>query len=263
MSDRRPSTPDPRTDVGIAADPPDARQLERLRDLAVEAQRSQVHFFVSHAAHFFDPLVPAEFESLRDAALGPAVVQAAARVAAEVGRDDAPRIYFPVPMARSLESGANWSEVEGRFRYDMIRVDEEQRWTWRGRPVADRTREFFSDHLGWQPAVSRWFFEYKIHDGWWDKSYLEATITPLRGLRFEIDGADPPRVVLLNGQRVECRVDTLRLDRRERLYVQTPTMGEVLIAEPERFRILRTADEDLETVELGDRRVRLQWPSAE
>ena len=264
MNERPPSTPDPRTDDGRPKEPLDSARLQELKLAAVQARPRRVHFFLSHEAHFLDPLVPEEFERLHTARVSTDVVDVAVRLLEEEIADDAtPRIYFPVPMARALSGGAGWSEVVARFRYDMILVDEEQRWSWRGGPVAERTREFFVDHLAWQPAVERWYFEYKIHDGWWDKSYLEAEVTPLRGLRFdEGSGEEPLRLVLQDGRRVVCAADSFRLDQRERLFVRSHEMGEVLVSDTERFRILRTADEDLATVEVAGRRVALAWPPA-
>ena len=241
--------------------------LEDLERCAKQAADHHVHFFVSHQAHFLDPLVPGDRRQLENAPLSPSTVEVARRVV-EQEIDPASRrarIYFPVPMARGLDAGASWDEVAASFRYDMIVVDEEQAWSWRGRPVADRTRDFFLQYLSWAPAVERWFFEYKIHDGWWDKSYLAASITPLRAVRFEFASGsedESGRLVLQDGRRAECRFEAFRLDERERLFVDSVELGEVLVSDAERFRLLRTADETMQSVDLGPRRVPLIWPAS-
>lgn len=265
MSERTPTTPDPGADAAPTGEASDASLLEELRAIAAQAQSRKIHFFLSHQAHFLDPLVPDEYQQLRSAGVTAEMVAVARRIvdedAARSG-DEVPRIYFPVPMARSLEAGAEWDAVEGRFRYDMIVVDQDQEWWWRGRPVAERTKKFFSEHFGWQPAVGRWFFEYKIHDGWWDKSYLEAEITPLLGVSLEADAdeGEPVRIVLQSGRRVEADTGTLRLDEAERLFLTSAELGEVQLAATERFRVLSSADEELATVTLAGRRVPLHWP---
>ena len=230
---------------------------------AVEALEGLDAFvFVSHRAHFHDPLIEEQWEALADCeAVADAEVL---RVTAEVlpryapgsrggAREDSagggapalersaaaggessaerasgvrrPVIFFPVPMARALaQRGERVGEDEGegeaegaardaeeraivdRFHYDLIQVDAEQRWSWRGRPVGERARRFFLEHVRWFPRVARWGFEYKVHDGWWDKSYLDAEVTPLLAIRLEevpTSHASAERTVLLQRDPVE------------------------------------------------------------
>ena len=99
-------------------------------------------------------------------------------------------IYSPVPIARGLDAGRPIESMLDEFRYEMIHVDADQRWVWMGRPVAPRIKSFFLEHLGWEPAIGRWFFEYQVNPEWWDKSYLDAEVTPLLAMTVsEEDGA--------------------------------------------------------------------------
>jgi hypothetical protein len=185
-------------------------------------------------------------------------------------------------MARSFESPAEGSSGSGlaepgsaeeraivdRFHYDLIHVDDEQRWSWRGRPVADRAREFFSEHLRWFEAVHRWGFEYKVHDGWWDRSYLDAVVTPLRMIRLEEDAAAGRAVAhLASGQALPIDLDSFRLDDRERMFcrvegLDVEGLAEVMLSDTVRFQVASTVSDDLSTIEVAGGLRALAWDSA-
>jgi hypothetical protein len=226
------------------------------RDAILAAARrlepARVHLFFKHGAHFRNPLVPAEWALL---AAEPALDDPAVRrVVLEVlpGRlpDLAPGIYSPVPIARGLDAGRDAAVLLDEFRYEMIRVDEEQRWVWMGRPVAPRVKTFFLEHLAWEPALAVWYFEYQVNPDWWDKSYLDAAITPLLATAVqEVDGA---LVATLNtGSTDRLDLDTLRLDERERLFCRGSTMGDVLFSDAVRFALLRNVNEACDAVRVA------------
>ncbi|HVS14350.1 MAG TPA: hypothetical protein VMV46_10515 [Thermoanaerobaculia bacterium] len=275
--------------------------------------------FVSHRAHFRDPLVDEEWAALADcdAAADPAVLRVVEEVLPRYASGRRPAIYFPAPMARALagaegagseadrsrsprdEGGpeeppqgdssagpgpeaprerafsladleadraprpaptdAGEAAIVDHFHYDLIHVDAEQQWIWRGRPVGERARRFFLEHLGWSERIGRWFFEFRVLDGWWDKSYLETEVTPLTAIRLEeLEGCALAH--LSSGQGASVELDSFRLDERERLYCRTAELGEVMLSATVRFQVLSTISEDMETVEVAGGRRRLAWP---
>jgi hypothetical protein len=265
--------------AGIDPDAP-LRRLERsARELA-----ERRHFLLfSHQARFASPLVPAEREALLSA---PAIVEEAVqRVVEEIllpgkaprcAPGAPPAIFFPAPLARALAAGEALEPALERFHYELVRVDEEQRWTWRGLPVAPRTRQFFLEHTRFEPALRRWVFEYRVNELWWDKSYLEAEVTPFLAISLErAEGAEmaekpdePERTeeaadgaaavaLLQDGRRVPLLAVGCRLDRRERLFLRCAGVAEALCSETLRFKLLRSADEALRTIEVLGRRVPL------
>lgn len=256
------------------------RSVEALEGLGA-------HVFVSHRAHFLDPLDGEDWAALADC--DALVDEAVLRVVEEVLPRHAPGaraldgavagsrrpvIFFPVPMARALfpagaasgarhspEAAAEERAVVDRFHYDLIHVDAEQRWSWRGRPVGERARRFFLEHARWFERASRWGFEYKVHDGWWDKSYLDAEVTPLVAIRLEELAAERRAVAhLASGQAAEVDLESFRLDERERLFCRTRGLGEVMLSDTVRFQVASTVSEDLATVEVAGVRWALRWP---
>ncbi|HUP21701.1 MAG TPA: hypothetical protein VNB06_02025 [Thermoanaerobaculia bacterium] len=236
-------------------------RLERGARLLLER-----HFFLlfSHHTRFANPLVPEERERLRSA---PWITDEAIHLVVEevllagaarrCAAGAPPSIFFPVPLARSIAGGERLEAALERFHYELIHVDQDHRWTWRGASVASRTREFFLEHTRWEPSLARFVFEFRVNDQWWDKSYLEAEVTPFLAVALE-EADDEVRVVLQDGRRVAVPSgESCRLDQRERLYLPCAQVAEALCTEALRFRLLRGADESLRTIAIGDRRVPL------
>jgi hypothetical protein len=227
----------------------------------LEPHRS--YLFFKHGARFRNPLVPAEWEAL---ASEPALDDPAVRrVAVELlpGRlPDLPRgIYSPVPIARGLEAGRAAEALLDEFRYEMIVVDEEQRWVWMGRPVAPRIKAFFLEHLAWERALGLWYFEYQVNPEWWDKSYLDAAVSPLLAVAVAEEGGGL-RATFQSGSTDRLDLDTLRLDRRERLFCGSARLGEVLLSDGVRFSLLREINEACDAVRIAGHWWPLHWPEA-
>jgi hypothetical protein len=231
--------------------------------LAQRAERTGHYVLISHEGRFASLLVERERRLLHDC-----VDLARPEVLAVLRDSLAPRfaartlargIYFPVPLERSLAAGNRFEDAVHRFTYDLIQIDGAQRWWWRGAEVASRTRDFFIDHLRWEPELGRWLFEYKVHQGWWDKSYLEAQTTPLRAVQLE-EGDGEAVLVLQTGRRVTADLASFRLDDDERLFVGGAGVGEVRLSEAVRFRLLKTVDEDLALLRVAGRTWSLAWP---
>ena len=227
-----------------------------------------ISIFLSHQARFRNPLSPVDREALADsdAAREPAVV---AVVAEELPRrlDRLERgTYFPVPLARAVAGGRAFDDALMSFHYPPVVVDADRRWSWKGQPVAERIRRFFVQHIGFEPDLEVWFVEYRVNDGWWDKCYLDCATTPLVAVQLrEKAGAAGGGVVadLSNGQSDRLDPDSLRLDKRERLFASSAGHGLVEIADTPRFALLRTVSEDCRTVEFAGARRALRWPDDE
>ncbi len=235
---------------------------DRLRAAALRLAVHPAYIMISHDAHFLSPLVPAEWQRLAaaPAATDPGVLAVVEELLPSRLPDLPAGIYFPVPLARGVDAGEPVERLLDRFRYEMIRVDDDQHWTWRGEPVAARTQAFFLEHLGWELAISRFTFEYRVHDRWWDKSYLDAAVTPLTAQALE-EGDGVATALLASGQRATLRLDSFRLDHRERLLCATHELGEVLFSDSLRFRMLREISDDLATIAVAGRRVALRFPA--
>lgn len=237
------------------------------RDGILEAARSfephRVYLFFKHGAHFCNPLVPAEWEALASepALDDPEVRRVTLELLPERLPGLRPGIYSPVPIARGVAAGRDLDALLDELRYEMIRVDEEQRWSWMGKPVAPRIKAFFLEHLAWEPALGVWYFEYQVNPQWWDKSYFDAVITPV--LATTVDEEEGGlRATLNTGATDALDPGTLRLDERERLFCSSERFGEVLFSDTVRFALLRHVNEACDAVEIAGRWHPLRWPAA-
>ena len=232
-----------------------------LLSVARTLRSHRVYLFYKHAAHFCNPLVPAEWKALQG---DPVLVdEQVRRVVLELLPEQLPSleagIYSPVPIARGLAEGRSLASLLADFRYEMIQVDEDQRWTWQGRPVATKVRAFLLENLAYEPALELYYFEYKVNADWWDKSYLETATTPLtaRTLGLVESGA---RVDLDNLRSDLLVLETFRLDDRERLYCETAEHGEVMLSDSVRFSLLSTVNEACDALQVGEAWYPLRWP---
>ena len=235
--------------------------MEEIISTARDLARHDVYLFFKQAARFRNPLVPSEAELLRNE---PSVNDAGVRqVVLEILPGRLPElergIYSPVPIARSLAEGDDLDDLLVRFRYEMIRVDDQQAWQWQGRPVAERVKAFFTEHLFFEPALGLWYFEYKVNPDWWDKCYLLCDITPLTGTSVK-DAGCGLEVVLNSGRVDRLDLETLRLDEMERLFCSTSDNGEILFSDTVRFSLLKGVADDCLSVAIGGRSFPLAWP---
>lgn len=267
------AAPDESTDEAVepTRDGPDGDEqlavpvaLSRWLELAELAQRTGHSLMISHEAHFRDPLVSADREHLRtsdDVVRRSLLELVEETLVPHFAARELPRgIYFPVPLERAVRSGQLFEDAVHRFHYDLIYVDEQQRWWWRQTPVAERTRDYLIEHLRYEPEIERWLFEYRVHDGWWDKSYLETKTTPLRAVQMSESAQGGAELTLQSGRRVPAKLASLRMDIQERLYCEGEGVGEVLLADPVRLRLIATMDDALRSVEVDGERYAVRWP---
>ena len=118
-----------------------------------------ISIFLSHEARFRNPLAPADREALAGsaAASDPAVVAVVAEELPERLDRLERGTYFPVPLARAVAGGRPFDDALMSFHYPPIEVDAGRRWSWKGQPVAERSRRFFVQHVGYEASLGVWF----------------------------------------------------------------------------------------------------------
>lgn len=235
--------------------------LEELATAARRLAEDGIYLFFRQESHFQSPLVRREREVLAGGTVADddGVWKVIAELLASSG-SMARGIYSPVPIARGLEAGETLNELLERFRYEMIVVDEDQKWWWQGRPVAPKIRAFFLEHLGYEPDLDLYYFEYRVNDDWWDKCYFDARVTPVIARTLE-EREGEAIVELNNGEEDRLDLETFRLDERERLFCRTLSNGEALFSDSLRFSILKSVSEDCQRVEVAGVERRLRWPA--
>jgi hypothetical protein len=232
---------------------------------AADLRSHGVFLYFRHGSHFCDPLVPDEWARLggEPALDEPEVAGVVEELGRRAGRGLAKGIYSPVPIARGIAAGRSLESLLGDFRYEMIAVDEEQRWTWQGREVASRIRSFFLENTFWQPALDLWYFEYRVNEDWWDKCYFDARVTPLLAVSVKTVSDGGLEATLACGRRDLLDLDSLRFDARERLFCGSGSFGELMLSDSLRFSLLRGVDESCERVQIDGEWYPLHWPADE
>ena len=204
--------------VPTGGESPRSRVLEGAQRLADRGS----YLFFRYQAHFHNPMVPKERDALaEEPALDDPEVAAVVQTLVERGDRLPLGIYSPVPIARAVAEGTDLESLLEQFRYEMIHVDGAQEWRWKGRAVAPKIRQFFLENTHYEPALSLWFFEYRVNDEWWDKSYFSG-LTPLK---VTVLDEDQLAAVLSSGRRDTIDSGSFRLDAEERLFVDTGNSG--------------------------------------
>ena len=234
--------------------------LEELVGVARCLAEDGVHLFFKQESHFQNPLVRRELEVLERGTV--ADDEGVRKVVHQLRSSCEPvarGIYSPVPIARGLDAGEALDDLLERFRYEMIVVDENQQWWWQGRPVAAKPRKFFLEHLAYEPDIDVYYFEYRVNDDWWDKSYFDSLVTPMIARTLQ-EHEGEAIVALNNGQEDRLDLESLRLDQGERLFGRTFRNGEALFSDSLRFSILKSVSEDCQSVQIAGVRRPLRWP---
>ncbi|MEE2776627.1 MAG: hypothetical protein VYE73_07675 [Acidobacteriota bacterium] len=241
----------------VPVDPCSGNARERILAGALALSEHGSHLFFRHSAHFHNPMVARELDALAgESSLDdPAVADVVEALVADLP-GLALGIYSPVPIARGLQAARPVDELLTEFRYEMIEVDARQRWSWQGRPVAPKIHRFFLENTRYEAELGLWYFEYRVNDEWWDKSYFRGT-TPLRVV--SLDEAEL-EATLNNDTRDRIDALSFRLDADEQLFVDTVASGVVLVSDAVRFALLRNANEACDEIRLGEGWVPLAWP---
>ena len=128
-----------------------------------------------------------------------------------------------------------------QFHYDFINVDKKQQWSLRNKKITGKVLSLFKSNLYFEELTGRYFVEY-WSDERWDKCYLECTITPM--LALAIDSVPEGILLQLNNNNSDLiYLNSFRMDKNERCFVQTKNFGEVLLADSPRFWLLDQLDD--------------------
>ena len=157
--------------------------------------------------------------------------------------DEMPKgMYFPIPISREIKKGERFSkELALQFHYDFINVDQKQQWSLRKKRITGKVLSLFKSNLYFEELTGRYFVEY-CNDARWDKCYLDCTITPM--LALSIDSVSEGIMLQLNNNKSDLiDLNSFRMDKNERCFVQTENFGEVLLADSPRFWLLDHLDD--------------------
>ena len=157
--------------------------------------------------------------------------------------DELPKgMYFPIPISRKIKQGERFSkELAFQYHYDFINVDQEQQWSLRNKRITGKVLSLFKSNLYFEELTGRYFVEY-WSDARWDKCYLECTITPM--LALAIDSVTEGIMLQLNNNKSDLiYLNSFRMDKNERCFVQTENFGEALLADSPRFWLLDHLDD--------------------
>ena len=151
-------------------------------------------------------------------------------------------MYFPIPISRKIKQGERFSkELALRFHYYFINVDQNQQWSLRNKRITRKVLSLFKSNLYFEELTGRYFVEY-WSDARWDKCYLECVITPM--LALAIDSVSERIMLQLNNNKSDLMyLNSFRMDKNERCFVQTENFGEVLLADSPRFWLLDHLDD--------------------
>ena len=151
-------------------------------------------------------------------------------------------MYFPIPISRKIKQGERFSkELAFQYHYDFINVDQKQQWSLRNKRITGKVLSLFKSNLYFEELTGRYFVEY-WSDARWDKCYLECAITPM--LALAIDSVSEGIMLQLNNNKSDLiYLNSFRMDKNERCFVQTENFGEVLLADSPRFWLLDHLDD--------------------
>ena len=151
-------------------------------------------------------------------------------------------MYFPIPISREIKQGEIFSkELALQFQYDFINVDQKQQWSLRNKRITGKVLSLFKSNLYFEELIDRYFVEY-WSDARWDKCYLECTITPM--LALAIDSVSGGVMLQLNNNKSDLiYLNSFRMDKNERCFVQTKNFGETLLSNSPRFWLLDHLDD--------------------
>jgi len=151
-------------------------------------------------------------------------------------------MYFPIPMSRAIDHGEIFSkEIALKFHYDFIKVNAKQQWSLRDKKITGKILSHFKSNLYYEKLIRRYFVEY-WNDKSWDKCYLECSITPM--LALAVYAVPEGLKIQLNNNKFDMiHLDSFRMDKKERCFVQSKNFGEVLLADSPRFWLLDNLDD--------------------
>jgi len=192
---------------------------------------------------FLNPQIPEQKQIIKSSRLLGKTVMKVLEEYFPKFEDEMPKgMYFPIPISREIKKGERFSkELALQFHYDFINVDQKQQWSLRKKRITGKVLSLFKSNLYFEELTGRYFVEY-CNDARWDKCYLDCTITPM--LALSIDSVSEGIMLQLNNNKSDLiDLNSFRMDKNERCFVQTENFGEVLLADSPRFWLLDHLDD--------------------
>jgi len=192
---------------------------------------------------FLNPQIPEQQQTIKSSGLLGKTVMKVLEEYLPKFEDELPKgMYFPIPISREIKQGERFSkELAFQYHYDFINVDQKQQWSLRNKRITGKVLSLFKSNLYFEELTGRYFVEY-WSDARWDKCYLECTITPM--LALAIDSVTEGIMLQLNNNKSDLiYLNSFRMDKNERCFVQTENFGEVLLADSPRFWLLDHLDD--------------------
>ena len=206
------------------------------------SERGMIMMFLREN-RFLNPQIPEQQQTIKSSGLLGKTVMKVLEEYFPKFEDELPKgMYFPIPISRKIKQGERFSkELALQFHYDFINVDQKQQWSLRNKRITGKVLSLFKSNLYFEELTGRYFVEY-WSDARWDKCYLECTITPM--LALAIDSVSEGIILQLNNNKSDLiYLNSFRMDKNERCFVQTENFGEVLLADSPRFWLLDHLDD--------------------
>ncbi len=192
---------------------------------------------------FLNPQIPEQKKTIKSSGLlGKTVMKVLEEFFPKFENELPKGMYFPIPISRGIKQGERCSkELALKFHYDFINVDQKQQWSLRDKIITGKVLSLFKSNLYFEGITGRYFVEYWSDDRW-DKCYLECAITPM--LALSIESVTEGIILQLNNNKSDLiYINSFRLDKNERCFVQTKNFGEVLLSDSPRFWLLDHLDD--------------------
>ena len=192
---------------------------------------------------FLNPQIPEQQQKIKSSGLlGQTVLNVLEEYFPKFENELPKGMYFPIPISQKIEQGERFSkELALQFHYDFINVDQKQKWSLRNKIITGKVLSLFKSNLYFEELIDRYFVEY-WSDARCDKCYLECAITPM--LALAIDSVSEGIILQLNNNKSDLiYLNSFRMDKNEKCFVQTENFGEVLLADSPRFWLLDHLDD--------------------
>ena len=192
--------------------------------------------------HFLDPQISQQKHLIKSSGLLDNIVMKVLEEYFPKFEDELPKgMYFPIPISRSIKNGEQFSkELALQYHYDFINVDQKQHWSLMNKRITGKILSLFKSNLYYEKETGLYFVEY-WNDNYWDKCYLECSITPMLALTI-YPFSQGFKLELNNNKSDLMNQNIFRMDKKERIFVQTENFGEVLLADSPRFWVLDHLD---------------------
>ena len=206
-----------------------------------------------------NPQIPEQHQTIKSSGLlGKTVMKVLEEFFPKFENELPKGMYFPIPISQKIRQGERFSkDLAEQFHYDFINVDQKQQWSLRNKRITGKVLSLFKSNLYFEELTGRYFVEY-WSDSRWDKCYLECTITSM--LALSIESVSEGIMLQLNNNKSDLiDLNSFRMDKNERCFVQTKNFGEVLLSDSPRFWLLDHLDDSGTQLIVKERRVPLKF----